>query len=74
MLQVRELSVEVGGVVTLADASFTVRAGDKVGITGRNGAGKTTLLRVLSGETAPYRGVVNITGGLGYLSQDPRVE
>jgi ATPase subunit of ABC transporter with duplicated ATPase domains len=74
MLQVRELSVEVGGVVTLADASFTVRAGDKVGITGRNGAGKTTLLRVLSGDTAPYRGVVNITGGLGYLSQDPRVE
>jgi len=50
MLQVRELSVEVGGVVTLANASFTVRPGDKVGITGRNGAGKTSMLRVLSGE------------------------
>ncbi len=74
MLQVRELSVEVGGVVTLANASFTVRAGDKVGITGRNGAGKTSLLRVLSGDSDPYRGVVTITGGLGYLSQDPRVD
>jgi len=74
VLQVRELSVEVGGVVTLADASFTVRAGDKVGITGRNGAGKTSLLRVLSGEAVPYRGVVTLTGGLGYLSQDPRVD
>jgi ATPase subunit of ABC transporter with duplicated ATPase domains len=74
MLQVRELSVEVGGVVTLANASFTVRAGDKVGITGRNGAGKTSLLRVLSGDAVPFRGVVTITGGLGYLSQDPRVD
>jgi len=74
MLQVRELSVEVGGVVTLANASFTVRPGDKVGITGRNGAGKTSMLRVLSGEQDPYRGVVQITGGLGYLSQDPRMD
>ena len=74
MLAVRELSVEVGGVVTLERASFSVRAGDKVGLTGRNGAGKTSLLRVLAGETEPYRGVVQVTGGLGYLSQDPRVD
>ena len=74
MLQVRELAVEVGGVVTLDHASFTVRAGDKVGITGRNGAGKTSLLRVLAGDEAPFRGVVQITGGLGYLSQDPRMD
>jgi ATPase subunit of ABC transporter with duplicated ATPase domains len=74
MLQVRELAVEVGGVVTLDHASFTARAGDKVGITGRNGAGKTSLLRVLSGDETPYRGVVQITGGLGYLSQDPRMD
>jgi ATPase subunit of ABC transporter with duplicated ATPase domains len=74
VLQVRELAVEVGGVVTLDHASFTVRAGDKVGITGRNGAGKTSLLRVLAGDEAPFRGVVQITGGLGYLSQDPRMD
>ncbi len=74
MLQVRELAVEVGGVVTLDHASFTVRAGDKVGLTGRNGAGKTSLLRVLAGDEAPYRGVVQLTGGLGYLSQDPRMD
>ena len=49
MLSVRELSVEVGGVLTLEHASFTVRPGDKVGLTGRNGAGKTSLLRVLAG-------------------------
>ena len=74
MLQVRELAVEVGGVVTLDHANFSVRAGDKVGITGRNGAGKTSLLRVLAGDEAPFRGVVQVTGGLGYLSQDPRMD
>jgi ATPase subunit of ABC transporter with duplicated ATPase domains len=74
VLAVRELSVEVGGVVTLDGASFTVRAGDKVGLTGRNGAGKTSLLRVLAGAAEPHRGVVQRSGGLGYLSQDPRVD
>jgi ATPase subunit of ABC transporter with duplicated ATPase domains len=72
MLQVRDLSVEVGGRLTLADASFTVRAGDKAGLVGRNGAGKTSLLRVLGGESPAHSGVVLRRGGLGYLPQDPR--
>src|SRR5437764_5282498 len=72
VLQARSLSVEVGGRLTLVEASFTVRAGDKVGLVGRNGAGKTSLLRVLGGEDQPYRGLVHIQGALGYLPQDPR--
>ena len=74
MLQVREVSVEVGGRLVLEHASFSVRARDKVGIVGRNGAGKTSLLRVLGGAAAPKAGVVHRTGGLGYLSQDPRLD
>src|SRR5712691_6648292 len=72
MLEVRDLSVEVGGRLTLADASFTVRAGDTAGLVGRNGAGKTSLLRVLAGQTPAHAGNVRHTGGLGYLDQDPR--
>jgi ATPase subunit of ABC transporter with duplicated ATPase domains len=72
MLQVRDLSVEVGGRLTLADAAFTVRPGDKVGLVGRNGAGKTSLLKVLGGEAPAYSGVVLRQGALGYLPQDPR--
>jgi ATPase subunit of ABC transporter with duplicated ATPase domains len=72
MLDVRQLSVEVGGRLTLEEASFTVRAGDKVGLVGRNGAGKTSLLKVLGGELQPAAGRVISQGRLGFLSQDPR--
>jgi ATPase subunit of ABC transporter with duplicated ATPase domains len=72
MLQVRDLAVEVGGRLTLTGASFSLQAGDKVGLVGRNGAGKTSLLRVLGGDAEPAAGVVaRQRAGLGYLPQDP---
>jgi ATPase subunit of ABC transporter with duplicated ATPase domains len=73
VLQVRGLSVEVGGRLVLEGASFSIRARDKVGLVGRNGAGKTSLLRVLGGAAQPVAGAVHRTGGLGYLPQDPRI-
>ncbi|MGH9074626.1 MAG: ABC-F family ATP-binding cassette domain-containing protein [Acidimicrobiales bacterium] len=72
MLSVRDLEVEVGGRPVLAGASFTVAAGDKVGVVGRNGAGKTSLLRVLAGDAPARAGTVLRRGALGYLSQEPR--
>ena len=71
-LDVRELSVEVGGKTVVEDLSFTLRAGDKMGVVGRNGAGKTSLLKVLGGEDLPLSGTITRTGALGYLRQDPR--
>jgi ATPase subunit of ABC transporter with duplicated ATPase domains len=73
VLQVRNLSVEVGARLVVEDASFTVRAPDKVGLVGRNGAGKTSLLKVLAGEAPAHTGIVHRQGGLGYLPQDPRI-
>src|SRR2546425_357642 len=72
MLQVRELAIDVAAKRVLADASFTVNAGDKVGLVGRNGAGKTSLLKVLAGENDPAAGVVLRRGNLGYVPQNPR--
>jgi ATPase subunit of ABC transporter with duplicated ATPase domains len=74
MLQVRGLSVEVGGRLVVVEASFSVRAGEKVGLVGRNGAGKTSLLKVLAGENPPVGGVVSRRGGLGFLSQEPALQ
>ena len=72
VLQARGLSVEVGGRLTLVEASFTVRAGETVGLVGRNGAGKTSMLKVLGGERPAAGGLVHVKGALGYLPQEPR--
>jgi ATPase subunit of ABC transporter with duplicated ATPase domains len=72
VLEALDLTVEVGGRVTLEEASFTVRAGDKVGLVGRNGAGKTSLLKVLAGDAEPAGGKTAVRGRLGFLTQDPR--
>ncbi len=70
MLIVRDLRIEVGPRLLLDGASFSVQAGDKVGLVGRNGAGKTTLMRTLVGYQSPAAGSVVRSGNLGYFSQE----
>jgi ATPase subunit of ABC transporter with duplicated ATPase domains len=72
MITAHQLEVRAGARLLMADVSFRVGAGDKVGLVGRNGAGKTTLTRILAGEALPAAGRVETTGTVGYLPQDPR--
>src|SRR6266849_3750954 len=72
VLQVRNLAIDVAARRVLSDASFTVAAGDKVGLVGRNGVGKTSLLKVLAEENDPAAGLVLRRGTLGYVPQNPR--
>jgi homopolymeric O-antigen transport system ATP-binding protein len=51
----------------LDDVSFTINAGEAIGIIGRNGAGKSTLLKVLSRITEPTRGHARLHGRVGSL-------
>jgi ATPase subunit of ABC transporter with duplicated ATPase domains len=73
MITAQHLEVRAGARLLMADVSFRVAAGDKVGLVGRNGAGKTTLTRILAGEGQPASGQVLTTGEVGYLPQDPRI-
>jgi ATP-binding cassette subfamily F protein 3 len=52
-----------GDLKILSGASLAVEAGEKIGLVGRNGAGKTTLLNVLSGNSEPDGGNVELVGG-----------
>lgn len=46
----------------IKDVSFTLYAGDSLGILGRNGAGKSTLLKILAGVISPNSGQVKSFG------------
>jgi len=70
MLVVRDVTIEAGVRTLVEGASFTVQAGDKIGLVGRNGAGKTTMMRSLAGERTPAAGTILRSGRIGYLSQE----
>jgi ATP-binding cassette subfamily F protein 3 len=56
----------------LVDVSFSINAGERVGLIGPNGCGKTTLLQILTDEQSADSGHVSLTPSnlrLGYLTQ-----
>lgn len=54
-------------VQALDGVSFSLAAGDRLGLVGGNGAGKTTLLKVLYGIYEPTGGRLDITGRVDAL-------
>lgn len=63
ILNVRNLRREFeGGAVAVEDLSFTVNAGEVVGLLGANGAGKTTAMNIILGLMTPTSGSVRIFG------------
>ena len=51
----------------IEDVSFSIAAGEAVGIVGANGAGKTTLLKLISRITRPTAGEIRLNGRVGSL-------
>ncbi|WP_031002071.1 ABC-F family ATP-binding cassette domain-containing protein [Streptomyces sp. NRRL F-5727] len=72
MITVRDVHVRAGARLLLSDLSFTVSAGDRIGLVGPNGAGKTTLMTALAGRSKPAAGTIVHTGPVGFLAQDSR--
>ena len=69
MIEVRDLVKEFGSTRAVAGVTFTVRAGEIMGLLGPNGSGKTTIMRVLTGFFPPTSGSVAI-GGVA-IDDDP---
>ncbi|RMC06825.1 hypothetical protein DUI87_16273 [Hirundo rustica rustica] len=58
---------------TLEQISFTVRRGELLAVIGPVGAGKSSLLSALLGELPKDKGLINVTGRIAYVSQQPWV-
>ena len=58
LIELQDVTCEIGGRKLFEDLSFVVAAGMRVGVVGPNGSGKTTLLRMLRGDVAPVRGEI----------------
>ncbi len=72
MLVVSNVSKQFHLETILQNITFTVNAGERIGIVGSNGAGKTTLLRIITGEISPDTGSVQMNPPslrAGYLPQ-----
>lgn len=61
-IEARGLTRTFGEVVAVDDFSFSVHAGEVIGLLGANGAGKTTTMRMLLGLLPPTSGVVTVAG------------
>jgi ATP-binding cassette subfamily F protein uup len=70
-----DVTARIGDRTLLADVSWQLGPGDRVGVVGVNGSGKTTLLNVLaeheSGVSVRGDVVRGKTVRLGYLTQEP---
>lgn len=62
LLDVRKIRKQFGGLVAVNDISFTIRAGDIVGLIGPNGAGKSTTFNLVSGVLPLTAGEVELLG------------
>ncbi|KAM4788292.1 ATP-binding cassette sub-family C member 4 isoform 5-T5 [Cyanocitta cristata] len=57
----------------LQQISFTVRRGELLAVIGPVGAGKSSLLSAVLGELPTDKGLINVTGRIAYVSQQPWV-
>jgi len=75
ILKADNITLKYGRHEVLTDASFTVEAGDYIGIVGPNGSGKTSLMKAMLGLITPssgqfdYAGEVKDNRFIGYLPQ-----
>jgi simple sugar transport system ATP-binding protein len=62
LLEIRGVTKAFGSVISLADISTTVRAGQVTCVLGDNGAGKSTFIKLLSGVYRPDQGELLMDG------------
>ena len=60
ILATRQITKRYGSVVAVDQVSLTLQQGQIYGLVGQNGAGKTTLMRIMTGQTIPTSGELEL--------------
>jgi len=60
ILEVEHLSMRFGGLLAVADLSFSARRGEITALIGPNGAGKTTVFNCITGFYRPSAGMMRL--------------
>ncbi|ADG16559.1 ABC transporter related protein [Paraburkholderia atlantica] len=77
VLELDNVTLDLGGRTILRDTSFVVNQGEFIGVLGPNGAGKTTLMRAVLGLVPAADGAIRVLGqtvergnaSIGYMPQ-----
>ena len=71
ILALQDVQKSFGAHEVLKSVSFTLQAGERMGLVGVNGSGKSTLMKIITGLEPPDKGSVHLQKGLklGYLAQ-----
>ena len=62
LLSLDNVTVQFGGLKAVSEVSFSIAAGELVGLIGPNGAGKTTVFNLITGVYAPTAGSIAFDG------------
>ncbi|MEV6349083.1 ATP-binding cassette domain-containing protein [Actinoplanes sp. NPDC051851] len=73
-LAIRDASLSFGDRTLWSHLTLDVEPGEFIAVLGANGSGKTSLLRVILGQQRLSSGTVAITGGIGYVPQQRRID
>ena len=60
ILELSNISRHFGAIQAVNDVSFTIEAGQVVGLMGDNGAGKSTLVKMIAGNFRPSHGTMRM--------------
>ena len=75
LITLLDAQLAFGHVALLDHATFSLEAGERVGLIGRNGAGKSSLLKILGGLAHTDDGALHRQQGIriAYVAQEPNL-
>jgi simple sugar transport system ATP-binding protein len=62
VIELTNISKHFGAIHAVSDVSFSLNAGEVVGLMGDNGAGKSTLVKMIAGNYRPSEGSIKMDG------------